>query len=444
MIDRFTAGKLCRTDELREIAGRVKSPYLMLEMSGYDVGLGKYSEKRFTDIILGTGAAMVYSDYVTVGDRGTAPHPVIDYQQGSLRDDFDFGAVMVVNSGMFREAVEGMDHDYKYAALYDLRLRLSRQGDIRRIPEYLYSVLETDRRLSGEKQFDYVDPRNREVQIEMEHACTAHLKAIGGWLAPEFEDIDLHDGNFPVECSVVIPVKDRAGTVADAIYSVLDQRTEKPFNVIIVDNHSTDGTTEIIKSMAAGDPRIVHIIPERKDLGIGGCWNEAVLDSRCGRFAVQLDSDDLYIDNKVLRKIADKFYEERCAMVVGSYRMVNFSLEEIPPGVIDHREWTPDNGLNNALRINGLGAPRAFYTPVIREILFPNVSYGEDYAAALAVSRRYKIGRIYDPLYLCRRWEGNSDAALSVERVNANNFFKDNIRTVELAARQRINRNGSK
>ena len=157
------------------------------------------------------------------------------------------------------------------------------------------------------------------------------------------------------------------------------------------------------------------------------------MDEHCGRFAIQLDSDDLYINHHVLQRIVDTFHEHQCAMVIGSYKMVNFKLEEIPPGIIDHKEWTPDNGRNNALRVNGLGAPRAFYTPLLRQIRIPNVSYGEDYATALAISREY---RIYEPLYLCRRWEGNSDADLNIQRVNANNYYKDKIRMIEILARQ--------
>ena len=323
--------------------------------------------------------------------------------------------------------------------MYDLRLRLSRKGDIVRLPEYLYTVDETDFRKSGEKQFDYVNPAQREVQVEMEQACTAHLHAIGAKLAPRTRSIELEAGGFPVEASVVIPVKDRSGTIADAVGSALRQQTDFPFNVIVVDNHSTDGTTAVLQELARTSPLLVHHIPASRELGIGGCWNEAIEHPRCGKFVVQLDSDDLYSDEHTLQTIVDAFYREKCAMVIGSYRMVNFRLEEIPPGVIAHREWTAENGHNNALRINGLGAPRAFYTPVVRSIGFPNVSYGEDYAVALAVSREYRIGRIFDALYLCRRWDGNSDAALDVAKQNAYHFYKDKIRTLELKARMRMN-----
>ena len=360
---------------------------------------------------------------------------MISYQEGSLRDDFDFGAVWAVNAQAFRQAVEEMDATYRYAALYDLRLRLSRKGEILRLPEYLYTVEETDARASGERQFDYVDPRNREVQQEMEAVCTAHLKAIGGWLPPTFRDIDLQEGEFPVEASVVIPVKNRARTIADAVHSALSQETDFPFNILVVDNYSTDGTTEILQKLAKEHPTVVLLHPKNPMAGIGGCWNTAIDSPQCGRFAVQLDSDDLYASPQTLQTIVDEMYKQQCAMLAGSYRMVDFQLQEIAPGVVDHREWTDTNGRNNALRINGFGAPRAFFTPVIRKVHFPNVSYGEDYAVGLAISRHYRVGRIYTPVYLCRRWEGNSDANLNIEQVNRNNYYKDRIRTIELRAR---------
>jgi glycosyltransferase involved in cell wall biosynthesis len=330
-----------------------------------------------------------------------------------------------------------MERDFKFAGWYDLRLKISQTHTVLHLPEYLYTVTETDLRKSGEKQHDYVDPRNRAVQVEMEFACTDHLKVINAWLKPVFDRISFSETEFENEASVIIPVRNRARTIGDAIESVLSQEAPFSFNLIVVDNHSTDGTTDVVRSFAGRDKRLIHHIPDRKDLGIGGCWNEAVFHPECGKFSIQLDSDDLYIDNSVIARIVDSFYSQQCAMVIGSYQMVNFDLEEIPPGLIDHREWTPENGRNNALRINGLGAPRAFYTPVIRSIGIPDVSYGEDYAAGLAISRNYQIGRIYESLYLCRRWEGNTDAALDIVRTNANNLYKDRIRTMELMARKR-------
>ena len=426
----------CSTAQLREAVGQADKPYTLLTQAGIRVEFAPNALSRWVQTARDTEAVLVYADFHETDGTTVRPHPTIDYRPGSLRDDFDFGPAILCRTDRLREAVAEMDVDYVFAARYDLRLRLSRRGPVFHLPEYLYTAAETDTCRSGEKQFDYVDPRNREVQVEMEQACTAHLKAIGGWLPPERPDTDVSRGDFPVECSVVIPVRNRAKTIGDAVRSALGQQTDKPFNVIVVDNYSTDGTTEILREIAASDSRLVHLVPECRTLGIGGCWNEAVLSPFCGRFAVQLDSDDLYPDNTVLQRITDAFYRERCAMVIGSYEMVDFGLQLLPPGLIDHREWTPGNGPNNALRINGLGAPRAFYTPVLREILLPNTSYGEDYAVGLAVSRRYKIGRIYDSLYLCRRWEGNSDAALGIEKVNANNAYKDSLRTAELFARQ--------
>jgi len=318
-------------------------------------------------------------------------------------------------------------------------LKISQKHSVVHLPEQLYTIVETDTRKSGEKLHDYVDPRNRDVQIEMETACLDHLKKINAWLKPEFRQINLDDENFNYDASVIIPVKNRVKTIGDAIKSVLSQDTKFKFNLIVIDNYSSDGTTDVIKTFAKADKRLIHVIPERKDLGIGGCWNEGVFHPQCGKFAIQLDSDDLYIDNNVIARIVGAFYDQNCAMVIGSYKMVNFSLEDIPPGLIEHREWTPDNGRNNALRINGLGAPRAFYTPVIRDIRVPNVSYGEDYAVGLAISRYYRIGRIYEPLYLCRRWDENSDAALDVNKVNAHDLYKDRIRTIELLARKKMN-----
>lgn len=379
-----------------------------------------------------------HSDYFENKEEKLSSHPLIDYQEGSLRDDFNFGSLILYRASAFKDACKRMKQDYKFAGLYDLRLKVSQKHRLVHIPELLYAEVEPDIRKSGEKQFDYVDPRNRAVQIEMEHACTDHLKKVKAWLKPSFKKISFEKDSFEYEASVIIPVKNRSKTIGDAISSVLIQEAKFRFNLIVIDNYSSDGTTDIIRSYASKDERVIHIIPERKDLGIGGCWNEGIMHEKCGKFAIQLDSDDLYIDKNVVSRIVSEFYSQQCAMVVGSYKMVNFKLEDIPPGLIDHKEWTPENGRNNALRINGLGAPRAFYTPVLRKILVPNVSYGEDYAVGLAISRHYRIGRIYEPLYLCRRWDENSDAALDINKLNALNLYKDRIRTIELLARKKM------
>lgn len=426
------------TDALKKMADVVKTGYVITYSKVFPLDLGKFALNRMMQVCNDTGAGMVYSDYFEKKGGNLSGHPVIDYQEGSLRDDFNFGSVIMYTAAAFGEACSIMKEDYQYAGLYDLRLMISRKYALFHIQEMLYTEVEIDNRRSGEKQFDYVDPRNRAVQIEMEKACTDHLKSINGWLKPEYHEISFDEEIFETEASVVIPVKNRVKTIGDAIKSVLSQKTRFRFNLIVVDNYSTDGTTDLIKSFAEKDDRVVHIIPERKDLGIGGCWDEAVFSEKCGKFAIQLDSDDLYIDDNVINRVVDAFYAQKCAMVVGSYKMVNFNLQDIPPGLIDHKEWTPDNGRNNALRINGLGAPRAFYTPVLRSIRIPNVSYGEDYAVGLAISRNYQIGRIYEPLYLCRRWEENSDAALDVNKMNTHNYYKDKIRTVELLARKQM------
>ncbi len=426
------------TKAVTEFAKLVSTPFTLLYTKTLPLDLGQNALHRMVQACNSSGAGMVYSDYFEQKEGVLKPHPVIEYQDGSLRDDFDFGSLLLYRTEALIEAANHMEEDFELAGLYDLRLKVSQNYKLVHLPELLYTELELDTRKSGEKMFDYVDPRNRFKQIEMEKACAAHLKVVGAWLAPEFKQIAFSAGHFDTEASVIIPVWNRAKTINDAIKSVLSQDTDFKFNLIIVDNYSTDGTTDLIKAFAESDDRIIHVVPKRKDLGIGGCWNEAVNHPACGKFAIQLDSDDLYIDNKVVQQIVACFYEQNCAMVVGSYRMVNFKLEEIPPGLIDHKEWTPENGRNNALRINGLGAPRAFYTPVLREIQVPNVSYGEDYALGLAISRQYQIGRIYTPLYLCRRWEENSDSSLDIVKMNAHNFYKDKIRTLEFWARQQV------
>ncbi|WP_059026412.1 glycosyltransferase family 2 protein [Gabonibacter massiliensis] len=428
-----------QTNTLKELAKQIRTPFCLFYLKNAPVKLAPYALERMVQVAETTGATMVYSDHYSLKKGVSLPHPTIEYQIGSLRNDFDFGSLILFNTVKFKQAVEKIRTTYRYAALYDLRLRLSREGMIIRIPEFLYTDTEEDLRLSGEKQFDYVNPQNREVQIEMEQACTTHLKAINAWLPPEFETVDLNEQKFTTEASVIIPVRNREKTIADAIRSALNQKTTFDFNVIVIDNHSTDSTTEIIRDLSHGDKRIVHLIPDQPQTGIGGCWTHAIMQNCCGKFAVQLDSDDLYIDDQVLQLLIDTFYKQQCAMLVGSYRMVDFNLKEIPPGIIDHKEWSMENGHNNALRINGLGAPRAFYTPILRKIKIPNVSYGEDYAVALAICRRYRIGRIYTPVYLCRRWEGNSDADLTITKVNEHNTYKDKIRTIELWGRIRYN-----
>lgn len=395
---------------------------------------GYLALERLARLAADSKAGMLYADSYTVVDGVKSNAPVIDYQFGSLRDDFNFGSMLIFNTVDFKKAASGITADYKAAGLYDLRLRLSRIAPIVHVNEYLYTDIAAPRQETGEAIFSYVDPKNRGVQIEMEAACTDHLKAIGGYLAPKFDTIEFDKGDFEYEASVIIPVRNRVRTIRDAIRSVLGQKTDFPFNLIIIDNHSTDGTSEAIEEFA-GDPRVIHIIPERDDLGIGGCWNVGVNHPKCGKFAVQLDSDDVYADENTLAKMVGAFYEQNCGMVVGTYMLTDIDMNMIPPGVIDHKEWTPENGRNNALRINGLGAPRAFYTPMLREIHVPNTSYGEDYALGLAFSRHNQIGRVYDVVYLCRRWDDNSDHALDIVKTNNNNLYKDRIRTWELQAR---------
>ena len=426
------------SNTVMSIAENTDADYLLLCTRMASVRWGLYALERFLRTADDMGAVMVYSDHYSLEEGALTKHPAIDYQAGSLRDDFDFGSLWLIKSQALLDYVAQTDRvDYQYAGLYDLRLYLSRKGEIFHLNEYLYTEAELDTRKSGEKQFDYVNPRNREVQIEMERACTAHLEKVGAIVDTNFyRQPDFDEQDFACEASVVIPVFNREKTIADAVKSALSQKTNFPYNVIVVNNHSTDSTGEILDSI--DDGRLIQIVPGRTDLGIGGCWNVAVNSNHCGKFAVQLDSDDLYSSPKTLQKIVDAFHEQKAAMIIGSYRMCDFDLNTLPPGLIDHKEWTEDNGCNNALRINGLGAPRAFFTPLVRQIQFPNTSYGEDYALGLAFSRRYRIGRIYDELYLCRRWGGNSDAALSVERVNANNLYKDRLRTMELKARQQM------
>lgn len=430
---------LTTSETMRKIAEAACGDFILLYTKQNTLVPGYFALDRFAKIARDSKAGMVYADSYTVIDGKKSNAPVIDYQFGSLRDDFNFGSVLFFNTVDFKKAAAGIDKKYTAAGLYDLRLRLSRIAPIVHINEYLYSDVTLDNRTSGEKNFDYVDPKNRGVQIEMEEACTAHLKEIGGYLEPVFEPIEFNRGDFKNEASVIIPVRNRVRTIRDAIRSVLSQKTDFPFNLIIIDNHSTDGTYEAIEEFAS-DPRVIHIVPERDDLGIGGCWNVGANHPEAGKFCVQLDSDDVYSDENTLAKMVKAFYDNNSAMVVGTYMLTDIDMNMIPPGVIDHKEWTPENGRNNALRINGLGAPRAFYTPMLREIHVPNTSYGEDYALGLAFSRHHQIGRVYDVVYLCRRWEDNSDAALDVNKMNANNLYKDRIRTWELEARCELNK----
>lgn len=432
------------TPAMRRAAADATGPVTIIPLSNRVVSFRPHALERIHNILTRSGAAVVYSDYYSTDP--VTRHSLIDWQFGALRDDFDFGHIAAVSTEMLRRAVDEMSSDFQAAGWYDLRLRLSRMGEIIHIPEPLYTLL-PQQKLSGsaasEQQFDYVDPRNRSSQIEMEKAVTDHLRALGSLIEPSsLLQVDLSEGTFPVELSVVIPVRNRRATIADAVRSALSQQLDVSMNLIVVDNGSDDGTSEILASLAATDSRLIVLNPDSPDgipPGIGGCWNLALFSPHCGRFAVQLDSDDIYSRTDALQLILDKFRDERCAMVIGSYTLTDFHGNLLPPGLIDHREWTPENGPNNALRINGLGAPRAFFTPVAREIAFPDSSYGEDYAMGLAISRRYRLGRIYDSLYNCRRWEGNSDHALSQEKINANNLYKDRLRTIELLSRIRLN-----
>ncbi len=432
-------GTMEQTSALTQISHLAQGNHVLLYTKHTHMRLGYNAIERMADYLSAYDCAMVYADRSERVANELKSHPVCDYQTGSVRDDFDFGPLLLFKGDAFAQAVSALkDTSWQYSALYALRLELSRHATLFHIRENLYSEEQDDTRLSGEKQFDYVNPRNRSVQIEREAVFTHYLKQIGAFLEPVQRKTDLSAEGFEYEASVIIPVRNRVRTIADAIRSALAQETDFPFNVIVIDNHSTDGTTEIINELS-DDPRLIHLVPERTDLGIGGCWSVGVNHPKCGRFAVQLDSDDLYSSPRTLQTVINKFYNESCAMVIGSYQMTDFNLQPLPPGVIDHKEWTPENGHNNALRINGLGAPRAFFTPLLREIGIPNTSYGEDYALGLAFSREHTIGRIYDVLYLCRRWEGNSDAALSTEKTNRNNDYKDSLRTREINIRKELN-----
>ena len=402
-------------------------------------------QERMIQVLEMTGATMVYADhFAKIGDTVTQA-PVIDYQIGALRDDFDFGAVLLWDTAKLKALVAQMDTEYEFAGLYDLRLRgyglrVTGYGRVPyvHIPEYLYYEVETDTRKSGEKLFDYVDPRNRAVQIEMEACVTAHLKRIGAYLKPgDYKELPVTGHPYPVTASVIIPCKNRARTIADAVHSALNQKVRAgySFNVIVVDDNSTDGTAEIIEKLKIQNSKLIYIAQDKTWHAIGGNWNVAIHDPRCGKYAIQLDSDDTYFDETTVQKFIDAFESGNYGMVIGTYQLTNMAGEILPPGVIDHREWTDDNGRNNALRINGLGAPRGFYVPLLRTINYPTTKYGEDYAVGLRISRDYPIGRIYDVVYNCRRWEDNSDANCDIVAMNRNNWYKDRLRTWELLAR---------
>ena len=439
---------LTASSAMHAIAQKASADYVMLYTKYDTLKFAPFAIERFVKLANDSQSGMLYADHYNVTEKGANKAPVIDYQFGSLRDDFDFGSVLFFCGCCFKKAVAAMKADYEFAGLYDLRLKLSQFASITHINEFLYSDVELDTRKSGEKIFDYVDPRNRGRQIEMEKACTEHLKEIGGYLAPEkdvngkmvpnFKHIEFSEDQFEVEATVMIPVRNRIRTIRDAIDSVLKQKANFKFNLMVVDNFSTDGTREAIAEY--DDPRLIHIIADYYDMGIGGYWNLAAHHEKAGKFIVQLDSDDMYKDENTLQTMVNAFYEQNVAMVVGTYMMTDINLNMIAPGIIDHKEWTPENGRNNALRINGLGAPRAFYTPVLRDVKIPNTSYGEDYALGLNISRIYQIGRVYEPVYLCRRWDDNSDASLDVEKMNRNNLYKDRIRTWELQARVAMNK----
>lgn len=432
--------KTLSTKELTNIANTATTEWLFLQTEAGEVEFLPQAEKRFIEIAEATGAAMVYSDYYQITEDGKNPITTIEYQRGSLRDDFNFGAVILLNTGILKKITTHTPEDYEFAGLYDIRLKISETSSIFRIAEPLYLLTPVSATEAESRHFAYIDKKNRNVQIDMEKACTAHLKRIGALLTGNPKSVNLERENFDCEASIIIPVRNRQKTIADAIHSALGQQTNFKFNVLVVDNFSTDDTGNIIDRIAHTYSNVIKITPDNDNLGIGGCWQLAINHSLCGKFAVQLDSDDIYQSPHTLQRIVDEFYRQRCAMLIGSYTITDFELNPIPPYLIDHAEWTDDNGRNNALRINGLGAPRAFFTPIIREIGFPNVSYGEDYAVGLRISREWKIGRIYDSVYLCRRWENNSDTGISLETLNRYNFYKDKIRTIELLRRIKQNR----
>lgn len=439
---RFIEGDFFSGSAIGQLIEEVRTDYIMVVLPGQDIDLGEHALQRIINVAEESRAGLVYSDFKDAVGGELSDHPLIDCQLGSVRDNFDFGAAYLISTGAADAAIKKrgrVDKQLRWAGLYDLRLRLSIESTVLRIPEPLYTRVPADTRVSGQRQFDYVDPRQRDYQIEMEQIATEHLKRIGAYLAPGFKSVSRGEQEFPVRASVVIPVRNRDRTIAEAVGSALSQQAPFDFNVIVVDNHSTDRTSAILGEIASRDGRLIHLQPPRHDLGIGGCWNEAIYSSQCGEYAVQLDSDDLYSSDQTLAAVIDKLEEGPYAMMIGAYKIVDFDLNEIPPGLIDHREWTRENGRNNALRINGLGAPRAFHVPVLRQIGFPNVSYGEDYSVALRISREYEIARTFEPVYFARRWEGNSDAALPIATANRYDAYKDHLRMVEILARKRMN-----
>lgn len=437
-VDILFSSSLLASRLYKTIYEKCQTEFFLLIFGDADIELSEHSITKFLKYAENKDTGIVYSDFFEKNGDEILLHPLVDYQLGSIRDDFDFGNIILVRKKAMQNFLNEKS-SYDYAGFYFMRLCISQNYSVLRIPEALYFRSKVENKKPEERQFEYVDPKNRNVQLEMENAFTNHLKKIDAYMKPPTKEVDIKGVTFDNEVSVIIPVKDREKTISEAVQSALMQKTNFKFNVIVINNHSTDKTTEILNKLEKDRDNLVHFIPDRKNLEIGGCWNEGIKHHLCGRFAVQLDSDDLYLDDQTLQRIVDKFYEEICAMVVGSYKLTDFDMNEIPPGIIDHREWTDENGHNNALRINGLGAPRAFFTPIVRKINFPNVSYGEDYAVALAISRQYKIGRIYEPLYICRRWEGNTDANIGIEKQNGNNFYKDSIRTKELTERQKLN-----
>ncbi|MFA8343415.1 MAG: glycosyltransferase family 2 protein [Rhodothermaceae bacterium] len=436
----ITASDLFDANNLSSSIENIESSYLLILLEDKKIDISLSSLNRFFQSATDTKAGIIYSDYYDVENKTLKPHPVIDYQLGSVRDNFDFGPVVLVDLKLLKEALNKSE-SYKYSAFYFSRLFISTKAEIIRLPEFLYSSEKTENRTTGEKQFDYVNPLNREVQIEYEKAFTKYLKLIDAYLKPEFQQVKNSEEKYEVTATVLIPVKNRVKTIKDAVKSVLSQKTNFSFNLIVVDNHSTDGTREAVEGFCELDHRVILAVPEKKNLNIGGCWNYGINHSSCGKYVIQLDSDDIYKNKNTIQKIVEKFEAENSAMVIGSYELTDFNLKELPPGLIDHKEWTPDNGRNNALRINGLGAPRAFRKSIVKNIGFPDVSYGEDYFIGLAISRKYIISRIYESLYICRRWEGNSDANLDIEKENKNNLYKDRIRTLEILSRINLNKN---